>query len=498
MSTWGLIVIYAYFILLFVLCLYGIHRYVMVFLYYRYKNKPHVPPAEFKEFPVVTIQLPTFNEMYVAERLIDSVCAIRYPREKLEIQVLDDSIDECQDVCKRAVAKWQAAGLDIQYIHRVDRTGYKAGALDNGLKTAKGEFVAVFDADFVPTPDFLEKTIHHFTDEKVAVVQTRWDHVNRDYSNLTNVQAILLDGHFMIEHTARNRSGRFMNFSGTAGLWRKCAIADSGGWTADTLTEDLDISFRAQMRGWRFVFLPNLTTPAELPVEMSAFKTQQHRWAKGSAQTSRKLLWDVVRCRIPWFVKLEAVMHLTSNSMYVLALVMSIMMLPCAYFRSQLEWQTSGWLELIIFAAATVSVCVYYMSSQRETIGSGWLKQLRHVPLLLSVALGLAVNNARAVIEGWLQKGGEFVRTPKHAIAGRQGSVSGKKYRGIRPWMVTAFEFLMGCYFVFIITISAMSKMYAAIPFQCLFLVGFYYLSLHGVVQRLKKPAPAAVECASS
>ena len=276
-----------YFAILCILSIYGIHRFVMATLYRIYrKDIPH-PDAKFSDLPRVTIQLPMFNERYVIERLIDAVCEIRYPREKLQIQVLDDSIDETQKIAADAVARKREQGFDIVYIHRDDRTGFKAGALEAGLKTATGEFVAVFDADFVPQPDFLERTIHFFTNEKVGMVQVRWEHLNREYSLLTRVQSILLDGHFVIEHTARNRSGRFFNFNGTAGIWRKSTIADAGGWQHDTITEDLDLSYRAQSKGWQFIYVNESTTPAEVPVEMVAFKTQQHRWAKGSIQVAK-------------------------------------------------------------------------------------------------------------------------------------------------------------------------------------------------------------------
>jgi glycosyltransferase involved in cell wall biosynthesis len=492
-GTWGMVAIYLYFGSLALLCFYGLHRYLMVYLYYRHKKHPAVPPGRFEQLPFVTVQLPMYNEMYVAGRLIDAVCAMRYPRDRLEVQVLDDSTDECQSVARQAVERWQAQGVQIQYLHRDHRDGYKAGALNTGLTTARGELVAIFDADFLPQPQFLEETVHHFTDERVAVVQTRWEHLNRGTSLLTQVQAILLDGHFMIEHTARNRSGRFMNFSGTAGIWRRRAIDDAGGWTHDTLTEDLDISFRAQLKGWRFVFLPDLVTPAELPVEVNGFKTQQHRWAKGSAQTARKLLWTLLTSRQPLAVKLEGLVHLTSNSAYTLVLLMSLLMLPAVIVRAKLEWQTSAWLEALVFLAATISVCAYYIVSQREVFGGrGWLKQLKYVPMLMSVGVGLSINNARAVISGFFRRGGEFVRTPKHAVGTPEAAAAARRYRGVRPWFFSLCEFAMGCYFVAIAAYSLMHRMYGALPFQALFIVGFFYLSLLSFFQGLRaRPADA-------
>ncbi len=293
----------AYFFVLIVLAAYGWHRYYLVYLYMRHRDRQPQPGPQLDPLPVVTIQLPLYNEMYVADRLIDTVCEIDYPRELLEIQVLDDSTDETRGIAELAVRRRAAQGFDIRYYHRTDRTGYKAGALEAGLKVARGEFVAIFDADFIPTSDFLQRLMPHFADPKVGMVQARWGHINQDYSLLTRIQAILLDAHFVLEHGGRNRSGRFFNFNGTAGIWRRSAIADAGGWQHDTLTEDLDLSYRAQLRGWRFVFVPDVIAPAEVPVEMNAFKSQQHRWAKGSIQTCRKLLPTILRAKVPLAVK---------------------------------------------------------------------------------------------------------------------------------------------------------------------------------------------------
>ena len=354
-STIGLVVMYTYFVVLGILCLYGLHRYFMVYLYYRHRKKAAKVEKTWDTLPLVTVQLPVFNELYVTERLIDAACAMEYPREKLQIQVLDDSTDESIEVGRRKVEEWKAKGVDIEYVHRTDRTGYKAGALDNGLKSAKGEFIALFDADFVPNVDFLQKTIHYFTDPKVGCVQARWGHINKEYSILTRLQSIFLDGHFVMEHAARNRSGRFFNFSGTGGMWRTSAISDAGGWQHDTLTEDLDLSFRAQLKGWRFVFVQDVVTPAELPVDMNGFKSQQHRWVKGSMQTSKKLLKDVIKARIPFHVKTEGVVHLMGNTAYILTLFLALMLFPVTYFRPKLDMRTSVVLDLIVFASATLS-----------------------------------------------------------------------------------------------------------------------------------------------
>ena len=324
-----------YFFVLVILAVYGWHRYYLVYLYRKHRDRRPAPLGTFETLPRVTVQLPIYNEMYVAERLIAAVCRLDYPRELLEIQVLDDSVDETTAVAERAVRRHAAAGIHITCLHRANRTGYKAGALEAGLHVAAGEYVAIFDADFIPSPDFLRRSIQFFTDPKVAMVQARWGHINEDYSLLTKIQSILLDGHFVLEHGSRSRAGLFFNFNGTAGIWRRSAIEDAGGWQHDTLTEDLDLSYRAQLRGWQFVFLQDLIAPAELPVEMNAFKTQQHRWAKGSIQTCRKVLPHVLRSNLPLGVKAEACFHLTANFNYLLMGVLSLLLAPSMVIRLQ-------------------------------------------------------------------------------------------------------------------------------------------------------------------
>jgi cellulose synthase/poly-beta-1,6-N-acetylglucosamine synthase-like glycosyltransferase len=353
------------------------------------------------------------------------------------------------------------------------------------MKTMKGRFVAVFDADFLPTPDFLQRTIHHFTDDAVGMVQTRWGHLNRDYSMLTEVQSILLDGHFIMEHCARNRSGRFFNFSGTAGIWRREAIETAGGWQHDTLTEDLDLSFRSQLARWRFIFLPDIETPAELPVEMNGFKSQQYRWVKGSMQTSRKLLWRLMTSDIPLKVKAEAFVHLTGNTAYLMMLVLSLLMFPVMYFRTRMHIEDSVFLDLGVFTLATISVCFFYICSQREIRGTkGVLKTALHVPMLLALGIGMCVSNTRAVIEGLFSRdGGEFVRTPKYAIADRRQTFAGKKYKTAMRWLVPGMEFVLGLWFAAIIAYSVWRGMYFAIPFQALFMIGFLYVGFLSIFQ---------------
>ncbi|MBI5547229.1 MAG: glycosyltransferase, partial [Deltaproteobacteria bacterium] len=366
------ILLAVYFLILAVLSMYGSHRYFMAFLYYRHKYKIPMPQGALERLPVVTIQLPVFNEMYVVERLIDAVCKIDYPRELLEIQVLDDSTDETSAIAEACVERHRAQGLDVVYLHRTNRHGFKAGALEEGLKKAKGELVAVFDADFVASPEFLQKTVPYFANPKVGMVQVRWGHINRDFSALTQAQSIFLDGHFMIEHTARNRSGRFFNFNGTAGVWRRTTIKDAGGWQHDTLTEDLDLSYRAQLKGWQFVFLPHVVSPAEVPVDMNAFKGQQHRWAKGSIQTARKLLPAILKADLPFKVKQEAFFHLTNNIAYLLMVVLSLLMPLSMIIRFRHGWYGVLLLDFPFFVMATLSVSAFFVASQREVGQSLW------------------------------------------------------------------------------------------------------------------------------
>ncbi len=408
------LILASYFFVLLILAVYGWHRYYMVYLYMKHKDEQPVPARAFAALPVITVQLPVFNEMYVVDRLIDSVCQLDYPRDLLEIQVLDDSTDETREIAELAVRRHAAHGMDIKYLHRTDRAGYKAGALDEGLKVARGQFVAIFDADFMPKSDFLMRMVHYFTDPKVGMVQARWGHINQDYSLLTKIQSILLDAHFVLEHGSRNRGGCFFNFNGTAGMWRREAIADGGGWQHDTLTEDLDLSYRTQLRGWQFVFVQDHVAPAELPVEMNAFKSQQHRWAKGSIQTFLKLMPRILRSNQPMKVKVEAFFHLSANLNYPLMCVLSVLMAPSMIIRYNMGWYEMMLIDIPLFFAATASVANFYMVSQREVYPDTWTDRLKYLPFLMSIGIGLAVNNTRAVFEALFHKPSEFARTPKY------------------------------------------------------------------------------------
>ncbi len=474
-----------YFLILAVLAIFGLHRYYLAYLYYRYKDHRITHPKPFDELtelPFVTVQLPIYNEKYVIPRLVRAACALDYPRDRMEIQVLDDSTDETTETAKRIVQTYAKRGYPIRLIHRTNREGYKAGALQEGMKVCKGELIAIFDADFVPDADFLKKLIPHFAaSPKIGMVQARWGHINRDYSLLTKAQSIFLDGHFVIEHTARNRSGRFFNFNGTAGIWRKSCIEEAGGWQHDTLTEDLDLSYRAQMKGWQFVFLPDVVVPAELPVEVNAFKSQQHRWSKGSIQTAKKLVPTILFAKIPLKAKIEALFHLTNNFAYLLMIVLSLLMPFSIYFRYQLGWMHSFYIDLPLFFSATFSVTFFYTCSQREAYPD-WKKRLRYIPFNLALGIGISVNNAKAVAEAIFNHVTEFKRTPKYAIEKKSDEWKDKKYTHQFNW-VTFVELFLGVYFSFALSYVIEQGIYVSIPFMILFQIGYFYIALMGLFQ---------------
>lgn len=475
----------SYFFVLTVLSIYGCHRYYLVYLYYRFKKNKPKPQTEFRRLPLVTIQLPIYNELYVVERLLKGVAALKYPKELLDIQVLDDSTDETQHIARIETAKLKAAGFDAVYLHRDHREGFKAGALDHGLKSAKGDFIYIFDADFIPNPDCIQKTIHFFTEKKVGMVQMRWGHINRNFSILTQIQSIFLDGHFMMEHTARNRSGRFFNFNGTAGVWRKDAITSSGGWQCDTLTEDLDLSYRAQLTGWKFVYLQDVVSPAELPVEMNSFKSQQHRWVKGSVQTGKKLLPKIWRSRLPLGVKIEATFHLTNNLSYLLMIALFFLLLPAMFVRFDGAWTHVALIDIPLFVASFFSISAFYICSQRE-IYPDWLNRIRYIPLISSVGIGLSVNNAKAVLEAILDHETPFQRTPKFGVNARSDAWKAKKYRGSKTKLLW-LELILGVYFAFLTLFSIATERYLMAPFLALFHIGFIYTWSLSVFQGRRK-----------
>jgi cellulose synthase/poly-beta-1,6-N-acetylglucosamine synthase-like glycosyltransferase len=472
-----------YFAVMIGLSVYGVHRYTMVYNYYKNrKNYSPDPPRHFDELPRVTVQLPMYNEQFVIDRLIEAVCAMEYPSDKLEIQVLDDSTDETQAVAQDLVERYAALGHPIVYIHRTNRYGYKAGALDAGLKVAKGEFVAIFDADFVPPTDWLMKVIHHFAEPEIGMVQTRWTHLNRDYSMLTRIEAILLDAHFVMEQGARSRSGEFFNFNGTAGMWRVQAITDGGGWQHDTLTEDTDLSYRSQMAGWKFKYLPDVECPAELPIEMTAFKTQQARWAKGLIQTSIKILPKVFHSNISRRNKWEAVQHLTANLSYPLMIIMTAFLIPAMVCRFYQGWFQMLLIDFPLFTASTFSIAVFYLASQRILFPKDWMKTFYYLPFLMALGIGLTVTNTKAVMEALFGIKSAFVRTPKFRVAKKGEKSQAAKYRKrlvLAPWI----EMFLGFYFFVAILYTFSNHNYFTAPFLILFVIGYWYTGLMSLLQ---------------
>ncbi len=495
LNAFDLALLIPYFVVLIVLASYGMHRYVLVFLYYKNRKKRVTePPGHFLELPRVTVQLPIFNEQFVVERLVEAICRMEYPRDRLDIQVLDDSTDETVAVARDVVERYAALGQPISYHHRSNREGFKAGALQEGMKTARGEFIAIFDADFVPPEDFLLRVIHHFTDPKVGMVQGRWTHINRNYSFLTEVEAILLDGHFILEHGARSRSGVFFNFNGTAGMWRRQAIEEAGGWEHDTLTEDTDLSYRAQLKGWRFVYLQDVECPAELPIEMTAFKTQQARWAKGLIQVSKKILPQVMRADVPRRVKIEAWYHLTANLSYPLMIVLSTLLLPAMIVRFYQGWFQMLYIDLPLFLASTFSISSFYLVSQKELYPRSWLRTFLYLPFLMALGIGLTITNSRAVLEALAGIQSSFKRTPKYRVEGKADKVQAAKYRrrlGWVPWV----ELAIGTYFAATVYYAVDNENYMTVPFLLLFVLGYWYTGLMSLLQgrfeRLSLPAEA-------
>jgi cellulose synthase/poly-beta-1,6-N-acetylglucosamine synthase-like glycosyltransferase len=476
MNSLADLTVYGYFALLLLLSVYGIHRYFILFLYFKhYKRKRHAPPPAMRQadYPSVTVQLPLYNEMYVAERIVEAAGELRYPGHLLTIQVLDDSTDGSEEISRAAVERLRARGLNAQWLHRTQRDGFKAGALKAGLEQTSDELVAIFDADFVPPPDFLERVVPHFHDPRVGMVQTRWGYLNKNYSLLTRLQSILLDGHFMLEHTARYFSGRFFNFNGTGGMFRRTAIIDAGGWEGDTLTEDLDLSYRAQMRGWKFVYLPDVVVPSELPVDIYGFKTQQHRWTKGSIQVGKKLLPALWRTPIPFKVKLEATFHLTANYCYVLLVLLSALM-PLSIMYRYATVNRYPLIEITIFLFTTGSISLFYLISQRE-LYRDWKWRLKDVPFIMALGIGMCLNNAWAVLEAVFARETPFVRTAKYRIESLKDSWKGKLYRTVSKKFLI-MEFLFAAYMMTAVLIMALLQNWGALPYVFLFVIGYTYI----------------------
>ncbi len=490
-----------YYATLGVLALFGSHRFFLLWAWWRSEREGQrshpVLPEDPVTWPRVTVQLPLYNERFVAERLIAAVAALDYPANRLEIQVLDDSTDDTREIVRRAIECHATEQRPIAHLHRRDRQGYKAGALAAGMNTATGELLCVFDADFVPRPDFLRRLVPHFEDPEVGMVQARWEHLNREDSLLTRVQAILLDGHFAIEHAARHAGGCFFNFNGTGGIWRRRAIEDAGGWTADTLTEDLDLSYRAQLAGWRFVYRADVTVPAELPRDVPAFKSQQFRWARGSIQTGRKLLPRILRADLPGSIRREAFIHLTNNLSYPLMILLAALVFPAMAFRRGSEaWKLLA-IDAPLFLAASVSVLLFYLASQ-AAVGRSWPRAIRYLPAVMATGIGLAVSNTLAVLGGLWRNGGVFHRTPK---TGDRAGATGSVYRLPRQfsWWI---EGALATYFLAGTTLAIKVGMWLSVPFLYLFLQGFTYLfvlpllnpdPIDGTSDRAPLPAEEAV-----
>ena len=473
------IVIFGYSFALLIISLFSLEQLYLAFLYRKgKKNHVHKP---LHEFPLVTVQLPIYNEKYVIERLIDCVCTLDYPKDKLEIQVLDDSTDETSDLVVAKIAEWTEKGINIRQVIRSERIGFKAGALQYGLQEARGEYIAIFDADFLPDSDFLLKTLPAF-EEGIGMVQTRWGHINQEYSILTRMQAFGLNAHFTVEQGARNSSGKFMNFNGTAGIWRKTCIEEAGGWQHDTLTEDLDLSYRAQLKGWKFQYLEDVTSPAELPVLVTAIKSQQYRWNKGAAETARKNCVSILKSSQSFQVKLHALLHLFNSSVFLFLLLAAVLSIPVLFVKS-----TQPVFEIIfnlggVFIVGFVGMTIFYWVSARAATPHFSLKYyLIHFPLFLIFSMGMALHNAIAVTEGYLGIKSPFIRTPKFNIRSKKDSWKGNSYltKGIAP--LTIMEGLLALYFVFGVVTGIQIQNFGLLLFHTMLALGFgavFFLSI--------------------
>lgn len=465
-------VIHAYFVSLTILFLFGSSGFVMIYYYMKHRDKQTDDPGDLSSTPAVTIQLPVFNEYYVVERLIRATCAMDYPLDKLEIQVLDDSTDGTIDLIAGIVAEYRTAGYNIRHCRRDNRTGFKAGALKQGLITATGEYIAIFDADFIPKSDFLRKTLPYFLrDGKCGLVQTRWEHLNSEYSFLTRVQAMALDGHFVIEQNVRNKAGFFINFNGTGGIWRKACILDAGNWEADTLTEDLDLSYRAQLRGWKFKFLNDVTSPAELPSEINALKSQQFRWTKGAIETARKILPRVWKSDLPLEKKIHATFHLSNNIVFPFILIAGILNVPLIFIKHQGGYE-NYFTVMAVFVFAFLGSFMFYLYSQKD-VYHDWQRRMLLFPLFMAGSMGFAVNNTKAVIEGLLKSKSEFVRTPKYSVVDKKDHWLDKKYVIRKVNYTVIIELALALYCLFGVAASIYYLELAAVPFQLMFSMGF-------------------------
>ncbi len=481
-------IIIVYTIAITLLFFYCIMQLSLAIHYIKYKKNLSKEETKFNipesEYPFVTVQLPVYNEQYVVERLIDAVCAFDYPKDKFEIQLLDDSSDESVEIAAVKVAEYQAKGIQIYQIRRPERKGFKAGALEYGLQTAKGEFVAIFDADFTPYPDFLKKTIPYFIDDaKIGVVQAKWEHLNKDYSILTKIQAFALDMHFSIEQQGRNAAGYFINFNGTAGVWRKSTITDAGGWKADTLTEDLDLSYRAQLKGWKFKYVENVVAPAELPTDMNAVKSQQFRWNKGGAETAKKIGRKVMRAEIPLRIKLHAIAHLFNTTNYIFIFITALLSVPLLFIKNNLfEFDYFKYASIFLIGSISIAYAYYISTMQQERTMKKTLQvYIIRFPIFLAITMGLSLHNAWAVFRGWIGQQTAFVRTPKFNIVNGKDIWKNKKYVVGKVSIITYLEGVFMLYFLSGIIMGFYYRDYGLVPFHVLAFFGFaiiFYFSL--------------------
>jgi cellulose synthase/poly-beta-1,6-N-acetylglucosamine synthase-like glycosyltransferase len=480
MITWIVILLYSFSLLY--IFLFSMGQLHLAWIYTHRKKEAEVDSAGSDFMPSVTIQLPVYNEIYVVDRLLDAISLIRYPYDKLEIQILDDSTDETSQLLERKTAELQSKGLDVKLIHRVNRDGYKAGALANGFQLSKGDFIAIFDADFIPQPDFLEKTIPHFTNPQIGAVQTRWGHVNKDYSLLTQLQAFGLDAHFSIEQVARNSAGSFINFNGTCGVWRRDCIKNAGGWSADTLTEDLDLSYRAQLNGWKFKYLESVDTPGELPVIMPAVKTQQYRWNKGGAQTARKVFPRVMRSDLPGINKVHAFLHLFNSSVFVFLLIAAILSVPILYIKHRLpgiEWLFNLG---IFFLLGFLSITIFYWIATKRFYSEKPHKTFWTLfPRFLVVSMGMSLHNGIAVMEGWMGKKTPFIRTPKFNVVVKSDSWKGNIYAISQVGPLVILEGILCLYFIFGTALGILLKDPGLIFFHVMLAAGFGAVFIYSV-----------------
>ena len=486
MSGLEIFLLSLYALLMVIITVYSFHAYLMVYLYKKKGQGRVLETVRFDQWPLVTVQLPIFNEQYVVDRLITAACQLDYPRDRLEIQVLDDSTDETQDIAQRLVASHRSQGIDITYIHRSDRSGYKAGALRAGLHQSRGEYLAIFDADFVPPADFLTAMMPHFAHDRVGLVQARWGHLNGDDSLLTRGQAIGLDAHFVIEHGARNAAGIFMNFNGTAGIWRKQAIIDAGDWQDDTLTEDMDLSYRAQLAGWQFIYVNDVVCPAEIPAEVHGFKNQQYRWAKGAIQTAKKLLPRIWRDRtIPPLLKWEATIHLTNHIVFPVMLLVALLSLPMLVIKVSQSASRGFFIGATVFTVSAFSYPLFYMYAQKE-IYPDWKRRVCFLPILMAGAIGLSVINTKAVLGALCNRQSPFVRTPKYNLRnGQQRRWRGTKYRSAFN-ATFCLEILLGLYTTAALWYAIRHAQLASLPFIFLYWLGFLFIGTLSVIHAVR------------